>query len=385
MKRKILALCLTIIAVLGLTACESGFFDIYDSTGGSHDSGDNSFGNADGGSYNVIYNVYEGSTTPTDLKTVLKTITPSVVEVYISHNDVLTSAGSGVVVGNVDDSEIKKSFIITCHHVIEGAAAEDKVIITTIDGESYYASFVGSDPDSDICVLSIQAVLPPVTYFGDSDKIEVGEDVVAIGNPLGSLGGTVTKGIVSAASREITIGGNEMKVIQTDAAVNSGNSGGGLFTADGYLVGMVNAKYLGTYNSGVEGLAFAIPSNKIREVTEDLIAYGYIPGKYLLGCTVANYYTSKWGSQGYVYVTALDFSGSFYQGGLRVGDILEKMTTYDDDGNATVYDVGMAGAFVEYLNNLPLKVGQTVKFEIRRGTTQIILNIEILQYQYGVL
>ena len=120
MKRKILALCLTIIAVLGLTACESGFFDIYDSTVGSHDSGDNSFGNADGGSYNVIYNVYEGSTTPTDLKTVLKTITPSVVEVYISHNDVLTSAGSGVVVGNVDDSEIKKSFIITCHHVIEG-------------------------------------------------------------------------------------------------------------------------------------------------------------------------------------------------------------------------------------------------------------------------
>ena len=387
MKKSVLALILTLIIAFSATACQfEGIFNKDSSNQGGVGVTPPTVTNK----YTVNINVAPtDSVTDKPLTQVLEEICPSVVEVYIAQGDKMISAGSGVVIasGAYDEEGVltDKSFIITCHHVIEVADVSDQVIITTTDGKNYTAQLVGSDPDSDICVLSIDVILPAVMLHGNSDLIKVGEDVVAIGNPLGTLGGTVTKGIVSSSSREITIDNKTMEVIQTDAAINPGNSGGGLFTTSGYLIGMVNAKFIGSYGEAVEGLAFAIPANTIAEISTDLIEHGFIPGKYVIGCTVANYYTSKWGSQGYVYISSLDQSGCFYKSGLRAGDIIETIThTNDDSGEEYVYNVTTASAFVEYINSLELKIGDTLRFEVIRDSVRTVhVEVMITQYVYG--
>lgn len=181
-------------------------------------------------------------------------------------------AGSGVVLS-------KDGYIATNYHVISGA---QKMTVRTKDGNSYTATLVGSDEQSDLAVLKIDASdLTPVV-FADSSKLQVGETAIAIGNPLGELGGTVTTGIVSALDREITIDGQTMTLLQTNAAINPGNSGGGLFNASGELVGIVNAKSSGT---DVEGLGFAIPSNTAKEVVTQLIENGHVSGRVDAGFT----------------------------------------------------------------------------------------------------
>ena len=175
-----------------------------------------------------------------------------------------TSAGSGVIVSDT-------GYIVTCQHVV----ADAKTIQVTLNsGKSYEAALVGSDRYSDLAVLKIQPTEPIVSVKqGCSADLVVGEYVVAIGNPLGTLSGTVTSGIISATERVISMSdGSEMTLLQTDAAINSGNSGGGLFNLKGELIGIVNAKYA---SSGVEGLAFAIPIDSAYEVQTDLIQYGY--------------------------------------------------------------------------------------------------------------
>lgn len=180
-----------------------------------------------------------------------------------------TGAGSGVIIH-------EEGYILTCYHVIENAS---EVYVTLSDGVSVYeASPVGSDEASDLAVLKIQPKEDqPLTAakHGKSGYLVVGEHVVAIGNPLGTLGGTVTDGIISATERKITTENGEMTLLQTNAAINSGNSGGGLFNLKGELIGIVNAKYAA---SGVEGLAFAIPIDSAYEVECDLIEYGYVRG-----------------------------------------------------------------------------------------------------------
>ena len=180
-----------------------------------------------------------------------------------------TGAGSGVIIH-------EDGYILTCHHVIENAS---EVYVTLSDGVSVYAaSAVGSDEASDLAVLKIQPKEDqPLTAakHGKSGYLVVGERVVAIGNPLGTLGGTVTDGIISATERTITTENGTMTLLQTNAAINSGNSGGGLFNLKGELIGIVNAKYAA---SGVEGLAFAIPIDSAYEVECDLIEYGYVRG-----------------------------------------------------------------------------------------------------------
>ncbi len=179
------------------------------------------------------------------------------------------SAGSGVIIS-------PDGYILTCHHVVENAIS---VIVTLNSGSRYEASLVGSDERSDLAVLRIEPRADePLTYAeqGCSADLVVGEHVVAIGNPLGTLGGTVTDGIISATERNIqTTAGVEMTLLQTNAAINSGNSGGGLFNLDGKLIGIVNAKYAA---QGVEGLAFAIPIDSAYAVELDLIEYGYVRG-----------------------------------------------------------------------------------------------------------
>ncbi|MBQ7347974.1 MAG: trypsin-like peptidase domain-containing protein [Clostridia bacterium] len=179
------------------------------------------------------------------------------------------SSGSGVIIS-------ADGYILTCHHVVENAVS---VTVTLNSGSKYDAALVGSDENSDLAVLRIEPQSnEPLTYVeqGCSADLVVGEKVVAIGNPLGTLGGTVTDGIISATERVITTSdGTTMTLLQTNAAINSGNSGGGLFNLDGKLIGIVNAKYAA---EGVEGLAFAIPIDSAYVVELDLIEYGYVRG-----------------------------------------------------------------------------------------------------------
>ena len=181
-------------------------------------------------------------------------------------------AGSGVVLST-------DGYIVTNNHVIEGA---DKITVTFRDGSNCAAELVGTDPQGDIAVIKAEASGLQPAVLGDSSSLRVGDAVIAVGNPLGQLGGTVTDGIISALDREIDIDGQAMTLLQTNAAINPGNSGGGLFNSQGELIGIVVAKSSG---SGIEGLGFAIPVNIAKGLIDDIIEYGYVKGHIDLGMT----------------------------------------------------------------------------------------------------
>lgn len=233
---------------------------------------------------------------------------PSVVEVQVEITQTSygffggtyasTGAGSGVIITS-------DGYIVTNNHVVKDATA---ISITTYDGKTYDATLVGTDEKSDIAVIKVDASdLMPAT-IGDSTKIRVGETALVIGNPLGTLGGTVTSGIISAISREVVIDRQSMELIQTNAAINSGNSGGGLFDGNGNLIGIVNSKDSGTTSSGaiIEGLGFAIPSNTALDVAQQLIENGKVTNRATLG----------------VYLQELTSGNQYYAAGLYISDII---------------------------------------------------------------
>ncbi len=195
-------------------------------------------------------------------------ITTETVETGMWGQYISSGAGSGVI---IDESGI----IVTNYHVISGAST---VTVRLTDGSEFPATRIGADEAGDIAVIKINPGDRELTVasLGCSADLEVGEDVVALGNPLGSLGGTLTTGIISAKERTITVGGEEMVLLQTNAAINPGNSGGGLFNMAGQLVGIVNAKIS---EEGIEGLGFAIPIDIAYEIIDDLVDYGYVRGK----------------------------------------------------------------------------------------------------------
>ena len=224
-------------------------------------------------------------------------------------------AGSGIIISD-------SGHILTCYHVIEGA---ETIAVRLRNGESYQASVVASDEESDVAIIKIEPTseLTPVV-FGSSDDLKVGDSVVAIGNPLGELGGSVTEGIISALDREVTIEDKgTFTVLQTSAAINSGNSGGGLFNRQGELIGMVNAK---ASEVGVEGLGFALPIDDIKGIIEDLLNYGYVTDRGVtLGVvlvdinderTAASYGVNEYGC--YIYQVNADSNAAY--AGLRAGD-----------------------------------------------------------------
>jgi serine protease Do len=174
-------------------------------------------------------------------------------------------AGSGVII-------TEYGLIVTNHHVVDGAS---NIVVRLTDGSQYRATLVGSDRNSDLAVLKIDPAGKRLTVapLGCSGDLVVGEDIIVIGNPLGSLGGTLTTGIISATERSIVVDGVEMTLLQTNAAINPGNSGGGLFNMAGELVGIVNAKMAG---EDVEGLGFALPIDYAHGIIEDLINYGRV-------------------------------------------------------------------------------------------------------------
>lgn len=188
---------------------------------------------------------------------------------------VTTGAGSGVIIS-------KDGYIVTNNHVVEGA---NKITVRDKNGTEYDAKLIGTDAKTDLAVIKIEASKLSAAVLGTSSSLSVGDEAIAIGNPLGELGGTVTRGIISALDREITIDGQTMTLLQTDTAINKGNSGGGLFNDEGHLIGIVNAKSSGT---SVEGLGFAIPIDTAKPVIESLIANGYVTGRPQLGVTMVN-------------------------------------------------------------------------------------------------
>lgn len=165
---------------------------------------------------------------------------------FVSAGSTSSSAGSGVIISS-------DGYILTCEHVVDGAT---RITVTLNNKKEYQATLVGTDSSNDLAVIKIRAVGLTAATYGDSSKLEVGDTAVAIGNPLGQLSNTATTGIISALDRKLTIGNQKLTLLQTDAAVNPGNSGGGLFDASGNLIGIVESKSTG---SDVEGLGFAVP------------------------------------------------------------------------------------------------------------------------------
>ena len=280
---------------------------------------------------------------------------------WYGQNQVESGAGSGVIISS-------DGYILTCAHVVDGAST----ITVTIGDKDYTATLVGEDTTSDIAVIKIDADgLTPATV-GNSDSLKVGESVMAVGNPLGELGGTVTSGIVSALNRSVSIQGsssvNTMSLIQMDASVSPGNSGGGLFNMNGELVGIVNAK---SSDSDAEGLGFAIPVNDAVKVAQELLENGYVTGRPYLGIS---YYAvtdaqtaAQLGVNAYgVYIVEVVKGGPADKAGLQAGD---RIVSVDGSEVATQSDLGTL------MQNH--KAGDTIEITVARGGQMQTVNVTL--------
>ena len=201
-------------------------------------------------------------------------ITTSVTTNYFGFQTTTPASGSGFIL-------TENGYIVTNYHVVEDAS---EIKVTTYDNTAYEAKLVGCDESNDLAVLKVDAEgLTPVV-LGNSDQMNVGDSVVAIGNPLGELTFSLTSGSVSALNRKVTINNTAMTLIQTDCAINSGNSGGALFNAHGEVIGITNAKYSGSGSSSsasIDNIGFAIPINSVKDIIESIIENGYIIRPYI--------------------------------------------------------------------------------------------------------
>lgn len=305
--------------------------------------------------------VSTGSQDSSTIKSVVEQCANSVVEIQTEsvtngsnpfQQYVSSGAGSGVIL-------TQDGYIVTNHHVIEDA---NSITVRTRSGDEYNASLVGSDEQSDLAVLKIDATGLTPAVLGDSTTLEVGDLAIAIGNPLGELGGSVTSGIISALDREMTIDGQTMTLLQTDAAVNPGNSGGGLFNANGDLIGIVNAKSSG---ENVEGIGFAIPISTATDIIDELIANGEVTSRPTLGVSLYNVEDEMTASQlgvdsTGVYIVQIVDGGAADNAGLRSGD---RIVSVDGSKVSSASDVRAA------LNKH--KIGESISITVERnGQTQ---------------
>lgn len=298
-----------------------------------------------------------------DLADIVDGAAPSVVEVFTETKQVgswfqeyvTEGAGSGVVLS-------EDGYIVTNHHVIDGA---NTIKVRLSDGQTYTAALTGTDERTDLAVLKINASGLTAAAPADSAAVRAGDFVIAIGNPLGELGGTVTEGIISARDREITVDGQAMTLLQTSAAVNPGNSGGGLFNLDGELVGVVNAKSSG---EDIEGLAFAIPSNTVKEITQELIQYGYVTGRPQLGISVVQITKPGMGQQMYYSTPGLYITQSSADNGLKAGDRIVQI-----DGTAISNAADVSTVLDRH------SVGDVVKVVVSRGGREAAVDVKLTE------
>lgn len=284
----------------------------------------------------------------------------------------IKGTGTGIIM--TDDG-----YIITNAHVVYDTSEYNcgdakSVSVVLSDETEYEAKVMGRDVETDIAVLKIDAKNLKAAEFGDSNDLKVGELVIAIGNPLGfELFGSVTSGIISAIDREITVNEKQMKLIQTDAAINSGNSGGPLLNSCGQVIGINSSKISSGYGSAsIEGLGFAIPISEAKIIIDDLINYGYVTGRPQIGIqtqnvsdTISRFYGIPVG----VYVVSVSEGSSAEFAGIKEGDVI----------------IGIQGEPVENLNELneiknKYKAGDEIKLTIsRQGESEDIEISLVLQ------
>ena len=264
----------------------------------------------------------------------LQDIYSSVIDSVVSISS-MTSSGTSSGTGIIMSSD---GYVITNHHVITGALV---ISVLTNDNQEFEAALVGSDEMSDLAVLKIDARGLQAAEFGDSSKLRVGDSVVAIGDPLGvQLRGTMTNGIISAINRDLTVGDRTMTLIQTNAALNNGNSGGPLINCYGQVIGINTVKMSSYYSASatVEGLGFAIPISVAKPIIDELIENGYVAGRPAIGISgdsLPSYYRTYYRLPEGVYVTSVNEGSDAKAKGIREGDIVtaingEKICSIDE-------------------------------------------------------
>ncbi len=402
-KKTIIVCLIAAISLFAMASCADNFF-----VGGSASSSNSQSSSEktsekieNGLPSNVNFNVQyveADEIKPTSITEVVAAVRPSVLEIYCV-TGTTKSSGSGVIVSFDDtdeDGKNDKALVLTCHHVIENAS---QMTAKSIFGKEYKLELIGADPLSDIAVLWMGTDeesdfdgLTAVKMMCDSDKLLIGSEVLAIGNPLGYLGGTVTKGIVSALNRDVTVETRKMTLIQTDAAINGGNSGGGLFdAATGALIGIVNAGYK---SSSAQGLSFAIPCGTVKPVMDQLLAHGYVEGNYDFGVTftTANVPLSGgWTWKTFVAVDAVDVYGTFYRGGIKEGDVIFSITIGDSSIDLNEFADDTLTKLDNFLNDGDYKIGDKVTVvymrykKSTRAYERATAEFEIAQYMYGII
>lgn len=282
----------------------------------------------------------------------------------VSINAILTggnSTGTGVIL-------TEDGYIVTNAHVVENAAA---ISVQLTDQQIFQAQVIGTDELSDLAVLKIPASGLIPAEFGDSSSLRVGDTVVAIGDPLGvEFRGTYTDGIISGIDRDVDMDGRTMTLLQTNAALNSGNSGGPLINCYGQVIG-INTMKIGAFTdkAGVEGLGFAIPSTTVKTIVDQLISQGYVSGRPTLGISgegLSSFYQHYYRMPAGLYITQVSQSSEAYEKGVEEGDLLlsinDTPVTSMDDLKSTIFSC---------------EVGQTVQVAIYRGGQQYLLELTL--------
>lgn len=290
-----------------------------------------------------------------------------------SGNNYAEGSGSGFLIS-------ADGYVVTNYHVVEGAK---QVTVIPHGAEEVTAKVVGTDATNDVALLKIEGENLPFVTLGSSDALAVGDQVVAIGNPLGELTATLTVGYVSAKDRIVNTDGTVINMLQTDAAINSGNSGGPLFDMNGKVVGITTAKYSGNSESGatIEGLGFALPMDDVAGILEDLKEFGYVTGAYL-GVYVRDVDASaqSYGLPAGVYIEEAIRGYCAQKAGIRTGDIIVNLGGYDVDSvttltrvlrrfeagesvSVTVYRAGKQEYLTVVLDEKPVETEQTTPEE----------------------
>lgn len=403
--KKFIIITLILSLMIACSSCQGGIFTNGDVSNGSESTNiSNSESTSEKTSVTLPSNVkFDINYVQSDeirqstVTEVVAKVRPSVLELYCIVGS-SKSSGSGVIVSfddSDDDGENDKALVVTCHHVIEDS---DSITAKSIYGKEYTAELIAADPVSDIALCWISKEenadlegLTAASMMYESDKLLIGSDVLAIGNPLGYLGGTVTKGIVSALNRDVTVEDRKMTLIQTDAAINGGNSGGGLFDAQtGALIGIVNAGYK---SSAAQGLSFAIPCGTVKSVMDQLLDKGYVEGNFDFGVSfeAQTFYVTYGRTTTYIVASELDMYGTFSKGGIEAGDVILSVKVGDKSIDVSDYDNDTLDNLTNFLADPSFKIGDDVTVSYMRYSRssksykKATANFKIEQYIYGII
>ncbi len=321
-----------------------------------------------------IYNDPTVRDNQTDFTETVASVEKSVVEIETesasygwSGQYIQQGAGSGVIIAHNDDRSVY--YIVTNHHVIDSA---ESILVRLSDGTEYQkAKLIATDMLTDVALLAISTPegteLTTAVFMNEASTLANGQDIFVIGNPLGELGGSVTKGIVSKTERLINVDGIAMRLLQIDASVNPGNSGGALFDMFGNLVGIVNAKYT---DESVEGIGFAIPINTVRAVVQELAQNGYVSGRPGLGFDTADksYSSGSMFGSSTTYPTVIadtSVTGSYTDEDGKTGDL----TFMKDDIILAVGETKVTSTAGLLSRLASHKIGDTVTLTVQRTVT----------------